>query len=223
MSTKLRSSSAPIPATMANPNKTNRACTDSSQTVRRPLPSIRHRPPARMRQNRDSSRRFRDRRRCVRPGAARARGKDPASTGPRTRGTDSESGDQRCRPADRGSGSSGGEARTLNLAVNSRLLCRLSYPGKCASAAFGPGAASEDISRFFAYRRTYPVTLGHAHTNQARTRRRVRRRLLLRGEGGTRALRAAAAGPRRGAARPSGRQDPSARRAERGAGQLSSR
>ena len=27
---------------------------------------------------------------------------------------------------------SGGETRTHNLAVNSRLLCRLSYPGNCA-------------------------------------------------------------------------------------------
>jgi hypothetical protein len=32
--------------------------------------------------------------------------------------------------------SSGGETRTLNLAVNSRLLCRLSYPGTRRLTAF---------------------------------------------------------------------------------------
>src|SRR4051794_38107566 len=38
-------------------------------------------------------------------------------------------------PPAMGSRSSGGETRTLNLAVNSRLLCRLSYPGWTAHSA----------------------------------------------------------------------------------------
>ncbi len=37
---------------------------------------------------------------------------------------------------DAGGRSSGGETRTLNLAVNSRLLCRLSYPGWLAGSAY---------------------------------------------------------------------------------------
>ena len=42
---------------------------------------------------------------------------------------------------------SGGETRTLNLAVNSRSLCRLSYPGKVRTAARRCRGVPEDISR----------------------------------------------------------------------------
>ncbi len=47
--------------------------------------------------------------------------------------------------------SSGGETRTLNLTVNSRLLCRLSYPGRGdAPGRWGPGAScgSDDSRRW---------------------------------------------------------------------------
>src|SRR5580698_6047404 len=36
---------------------------------------------------------------------------------------------------------SGGETRTLNLAVNSRSLCQLSYPGKCRNDGLAKIAA----------------------------------------------------------------------------------
>ena len=45
-----------------------------------------------------------------------------------------------------GNSGSGGETRTHNLTVNSRLLCRLSYPGNYVPSPpeFGPGADAPD-------------------------------------------------------------------------------
>ena len=60
----------------------------------------------------------------------------------RTRGTGSPYPYARHRRRPTWSGSSGGETRTLNLAVNSRSLCRLSYPGKQCTGG-GPDAVCQ--------------------------------------------------------------------------------
>ncbi len=57
---------------------------------------------------------------------------------------------------------SGGETRTLNLLVNSQLLCRLSYPGRTEkpyhpAGAHGPDRAGVDAAKLMAACREPPV------------------------------------------------------------------